>query len=107
MWCNPPSSMFVLQSVILFSTAPGYQGTYPLAHPPDRESLYPVLVVVEVDVERSKQRQSQVLQVQPVLHIPLTDGCPQEPQYGRASPVVGGVREALQPVSTAQGLVPT
>src|SRR5215210_2792805 len=64
-----------------------------------------MLVVVKVHVKRGEQRGSEILEVETVVHFPLADGRSQEPEYGRAAPIVGGVREALQPIRPAQRLV--
>src|SRR5215208_2633303 len=70
-----------------------------------RKPQYPVLVVKQVHVERCQQRRSEVLEVEPGVRVSLVDSGPQEPEDGRAAPVVRGVREALQTISPAQRFV--
>src|SRR5215210_2392981 len=105
MWCNPPSSICILRSVLLFLSGAGYEDTHSAAYPTDREPLHPMLVVEEVHVQRREQRRSEIFEIQFIVHVSFADGGPQEPEHGRAAPVVGGIREALQPVSPAQRLV--
>src|SRR5215211_5184283 len=87
------------------SSGAGYEGTHAAAYAFGREPLYPVLVVEEVHVEWSEQRRGQVFEIQPGVYISLGEGGPQEPENGRAAPIVRGMREALQAVSPAQRFV--
>src|SRR5215210_3686024 len=102
MWCRPPSSISVLLSVI---QRLWYEGTYPVAYAPGRDLLHPVLVVKEINVERGEQRRCEVLEIQPGVYVPFARRGPQQSEDGRAAPVVGGVREALQTVGPAQRFV--
>src|SRR5215208_433133 len=102
MWCRPPSSIsFPPIGHLTF----WYEGTHPVAYASGRDPLHPVLVVKEVHVERGEQRRCQILEIQPSVYVPLARRGPQETEYGRAAPVVGGVREALQTVGPTQRFV--
>ena len=83
----------------------GRQRPQPVAYALRREPLYPALVVVEVEIERGEEGRGEVLEVEPGFQLPVAGRHPQEPEHSRTTPVVGRVREALQPVTPAQRLV--